>query len=134
VWGAHYTLSLTSQVASSDGRTLSVPWSASFETKTPSWRQAGRLASNPFTGEAPAVAFDSQGNAVAVWAQDVDGAGLTNVVSARFDAAARQWSTPTDIQASSLAAVAPQVSMDPAGNAIAVWQQDAPLGWSVWAS
>lgn len=69
----------------------------------------------------PQIAMDSNGNALAVWAQ-YDGQN-NNIVSNRY-ATGTGWGTPTLIETSNAGyAVAPQIAFDAGGNALAVWSQ-----------
>jgi hypothetical protein len=60
--------------------------------------------------------MDSNGNAVAVWAQ----AG--SIYADRY--AAGSWGTAKLLETGSLDAYVPQVAMDGHGNALGVWQQN----------
>jgi hypothetical protein len=68
-----------------------------------------------------AVAFDSSGNAIAVWSEDL-GSGYT-IRSSRSTDDGASWSSPVNVSASAYAA-SPQIATDPAGNAIVVWNQN----------
>ena len=70
----------------------------------------------------PKVAFDNDGNAIAVWRQ-ASGADTSTIWSSRYTAGAG-WSTPTRIDSGDAVAELPQIVIDRAGNAIAVWQQN----------
>lgn len=52
------------------------------------------------------------------------GAVMLGVVSSPAVAATGSWSTPVNLSASGANAQKPQISVDAAGNAIAVWQRD----------
>jgi hypothetical protein len=68
----------------------------------------------------PQVAFDSSGNAIAVWSQN-DGS-VDNIMANRFDGTA--WGTAESIEADAGDAAFPQIAFDSSGNAIAVWSQN----------
>ena len=69
------------------------------------------------------VAFDAAGNAVAVWTQYEN--NRNDIWSSRFVAAGGSWSTPLRISPPNAVADAnvPDLGVDAAGNAIAVWHQ-----------
>lgn len=71
-------------------------------------------------GVRPDVAFDADGTAVAIWNYGVGG----RVLASRYThGAATSWSAPVAI-VSGVSAHDAQLVIDPAGNAIAVWQQE----------
>ena len=84
----------------------------------------------------PQVAVDGSGNAIVVfWQQE---GGRVNIVANRY-ANGAGWGTATAIEADSTGdAGAPQIAMDAAGNAVAVWAWSAasgpPYNFSVWAN
>ena len=124
VWGGHYTVSLSSGVASSVGQALA-PVAYSFDVAPPSWSAPAQLAVSPLTTGTPVVAFDSSAHALAVWMQDTDGSGTWNIQAARFDLAGRTWSVPVALHAGPHAQASPVLATDAAGNAIAAWAEDA---------
>lgn len=68
----------------------------------------------------PQVGVDAAGDAVAVW----DGSdGSNDIVQASARPAGGAWSPPQDLSALGQNAMAPQVALDPAGNADAVWER-----------
>ncbi len=135
VWGAHYTLAIGDTVRSQAGQGLDPAWSLPFDTAPSRWGAAASLASSTRVPSRPGLGFDRQGNAVAVWQQDIDGAGLWNVQAARFDGASRQWGPAVTVSPSASSALYPQLAVDPAGHAVAVWEQDIGGGTAhVWAS
>ncbi|MFC1841622.1 hypothetical protein ACFLYA_00960 [Candidatus Dependentiae bacterium] len=70
----------------------------------------------------PQVAMDPAGNAIAVWVRSDDLTALPRIQSKRYNAETDSWVIPTTgIYLSDSEADVPQVAMDPAGNAIAVW-------------
>lgn len=70
----------------------------------------------------PQIAFDSAGNAIAVWIQ-ADGTDY-NLHAKRYSASAGSWGTEVLIDDSTAGnATSPQIAFDSNGNAIAVWQQ-----------
>jgi hypothetical protein len=80
------------------------------------WQAAQDLSSGYATD--PQVALDPAGDAVAVW-QYFNGSNT--IVQAVTRPAGGAWSTPQDISAAGQSVSFPQVAVDAAGNAIAVW-------------
>ncbi len=79
----------------------------------------------------PQVAFDNNGNALAVWAQS-DGV-RTNIQANRFDGSA--WNTTELIETDNAGdALWPQVVFDNNGNALAVWVQSDGIRTNIWAN
>ena len=72
----------------------------------------------------PQVAMDGSGNAVAVW-QQRDGFGVYGIGSNRYTPSGGWDPTAARFieRTANPEATAPQVAMDPDGNAVAVWQQ-----------
>ena len=77
------------------------------------------------------VAMDSNGNAIAVWVQEDDGA-VINVWANRYDAVTEAWGTATVIADGTGNGMDPQVAVDGSGNALVVWIQDN--GNDVWSN
>jgi hypothetical protein len=67
------------------------------------------------------VAFDTHGDAIAVWYQD-DGTRF-NVYSNRFSADAGRWGDAGEIETGTGGVNYPRVAVDSNGNAVAVWMQ-----------
>jgi hypothetical protein len=83
------------------------------------------------TGD-PQVAVDASGNAVAVW---MGYNGITPIVQAAIrPGASGLWSAPQQLSAPGQPAENPQVAVDPAGNAIAVWQRSNGANWIIQAA
>jgi hypothetical protein len=94
-------------------------------------------------GGVPEVAVDAQGKAVAVWKRHISGIEWSVVASTR--PLGGQWSAPVDISRTATSMtdrtlLAPEVAVDPQGNAVAIWiGRDDPPGndevpRSLWAS
>jgi hypothetical protein len=75
------------------------------------------------------VAYDAEGNALAVWHSAATGTSIERIVASRFDAPTGHWSAGADLPGS-VAATAPTVdhlrgipvvAMDDKGNAMALW-------------
>ena len=82
----------------------------------PTWLAREQLASG---ANYPDVAFDSQGNAVAVWARGTT--GRERVIEASTRPAGGSWSTPQHIAVAELNAH-PRAALDEQGNAVAIWR------------
>jgi hypothetical protein len=97
-----------------------------FTTADGAW-QPTKLADRGFSGDAnsrSSIAMDASGNAIAVWPSKPPGAALIGIYTSRYDAATATWSDVTPLAPDSAGdAFSPQVAMDSAGNAVAVWQQ-----------
>jgi hypothetical protein len=70
--------------------------------------------------EAPEVAVDSKGEAVVVW---VLSRGARYVIQDATLPAGGTWSPPADLSVATADSARPQVAVDQAGDAVAVWQQ-----------
>jgi len=79
----------------------------------------------------PQVAFDSNGNALAVWAQN-DGVRY-NIRANRFNGA--HWGSAEQIETDNVEdAFSPQIAMDSSGNAFALWAQNDGTRTNIWAN
>ncbi|MGB8328672.1 MAG: choice-of-anchor Q domain-containing protein, partial [Polyangiales bacterium] len=91
------------------------------------WGVAERI-SDVGDASSPKVAVDADGNSLAVWSQD-DGLGGYTIWANRFTPAAG-WGVAERIgTANYYPESAPEVAMDPDGNALAVWSESG----SIWA-
>jgi hypothetical protein len=80
----------------------------------------------------PQIAFDPGGNAIAVWYQSD---GTRTNVWARRHVAGSGWGTAELIETDNAGSVSgPQISFDPNGNAIAVWNQHDGTRENIWAN
>jgi hypothetical protein len=116
VWASYYSIG--------SGPGSPAGWSppAPIETKS-----AGRSD----TASPPQVKFDDAGNAMVVWARS-DGNGLSSIWANRFTAAG--WGTATLIETNTGDAFSPQLAVDAAGTAMAVWAQSDGTRVNVWAN
>ncbi len=97
-----------------------------------SWGSAELIETND-TGRArnPQIAFDSSGNAIAVWRQD-DGV-RDNIWANRFNGSS--WGSAALIEADNAGdGWSPQIAFDSSGNAIAVWHQSDGTRDNIWAN
>ncbi len=95
------------------------------------WGTATRIENDAGTADTPRVAIDGLGNAIAIWLQN-DGT-RDNLVANRYIKGAG-WGTPTIIDDDDNDVFIPQITMDSAGNAIAVWRQHDGTRYSLWAN
>lgn len=80
------------------------------------------------------VALDRVGNALAVWSSSF-GATSTSRVRWSQRRVGADWSAPQDLQAAGLEDRSAQVVLNPAGDAVAVWEQlTESAGWTIQAS
>jgi len=84
------------------------------------WGLPADLSAAGQNAEEPQVAIDPAGNALAVWTRR--GSPTDAVLSSRRPAGGN-WETAVPLSASGDAAEAPQVALDPSGNAVAVWSR-----------
>jgi hypothetical protein len=97
-------------------------WAANY-TPSGGW-ETPELLDPDFSGntETPSVAIDASGNAIAAWVR-FTGTGST-IVAARYTPTGG-WSTVVRLDDDKVGyPSAPQVAMDPDGNAIAIWRGD----------
>lgn len=80
----------------------------------------------------PQVASDGSGNAVAVWQQQD---GIRNHIWSNRYVVGEGWGDAEMIEDEPTAsAVNPRVAVDPAGNAVAVWEQVGAVGFDIWSN
>ena len=115
----------------SDGALYSI-WASRFTPST-GWGTPTLIETDNAGGAgAPKVAFDSSGNAVAVWEQH-DGTH-NNIYANRFTPSAG-WGTSTLVENNSDGdAFGTQMAMNASGDAIAVWYQSEGTVFNIWAS
>jgi hypothetical protein len=84
------------------------------------------------SGSFPQIAMDDAGNAIAVWYQDNVADTRTSIWASHFDG--MTWGTAALIESEPSLADQPQIAMDGAGNAIAVWRQDDGLHFRIYTN
>ena len=82
------------------------------------WRGPTQLSAPGQSAEAPQVAVDPAGDALAVWSRSN---GTNTIVEAASRQAGGAWSSSLALSASAQNAYSPQVAIDAAGEALAVW-------------
>jgi hypothetical protein len=105
-----------------------------YSTETGAWGTAELIetgdAGNAFS---PQIAMDGDGNAIAVWWQH-DGTYFS-IYANTYSSDSGTWGTAEEIESDNGAAVyPPQIAMDDAGNAIAVWFQNDGTHFSIYAN
>lgn len=96
------------------------------------WQPAVVIDTGSGDALAPRLAFDRAGNAMAVW-QQAEGA-RTDIWANRFTNGSG-WGSAVRIESTDLgSAQTPQIAVDEAGNAIAVWQQAEVAHTDIWAN
>jgi hypothetical protein len=82
------------------------------------WQTPVDLSLAGQSAELPQVAVDPAGDAVAVWERYN---GANEIVQTSSRAAGGGWQTPVDLSVAGQEASEPQVTVDPGGDAVAVW-------------
>jgi hypothetical protein len=87
---------------------------------TASWSGPVRISPRHVQATRPSVGIDNRGHAIAVWTMR---RGRVNQIQASVGAPGRgAWSAPNTVAQSKRRLLAPRLSVDPEGDAIAVWQ------------
>lgn len=107
-----------------DGDNYSI-YAKRYRISDNSWGQTQLLESIDFgDAENPQVAFDSEGNAMAVWSQDDEEHGFTpSIYASRYRASENSWVTALPVEDGDDPSSDPQIAFDSSGNAMAVWIQ-----------
>jgi hypothetical protein len=131
-----YTATLSTQITDLNGNPLAADYSWSFTTTEGAWGTAEMIEDNAEDASTPQIAFDSSGNAIAVWSQN-NGADINpvnNIWANHFDGSTAEWGAAELIEADAGDAISPQVAVDNSGNAIAVWSQSNGITNSIWTN
>jgi hypothetical protein len=131
VWGSHYQFKVSDTVASAAGGKLGASSLTSFDTRMPSW---GAPAMVDAGGAPVAVSYlkpsptggARNGDTVSLLLE-IHGA-TTRLVARHYAAASGRWTAAVDIQGNSRRAESPELSVDGAGNACAVWEEEQEDG------
>lgn len=109
-------------------------WANRYTAGAGTWGTATLVESNSVGSSShPQIAFDTNGNALAVWDQN-DGF-RTNIWSNRYTAGTGTWSTAELIETDNAGpADSPQIAIDANGNALAVWEQSDGTRYNIWAN
>jgi hypothetical protein len=101
-------------------------WANRFNVSTGSWGVATRLtATNSLTSSDAAVAVDGNGNATAVWQEEISvSPGVSAIKASRYSAALGTWSQSVSIESNSTSYTnGPEIGVDSDGNVTAAWLQ-----------
>jgi hypothetical protein len=127
-----YTATLSTAITDLSGNSLLNDVSWPFTTAEGTWGTAELIETDTGTAVNPQIAFDSSGNAIAVWQQN-GGDNKLNIYANRFDGT--NWRAAELIETDPGIAQNPQVAFDSSGNAIAVWiQRDGDNTFSIYAN
>ncbi|RYC13329.1 PKD domain-containing protein [Nocardioides zhouii] len=112
------------QIALDEGGNATAVWLGSPGLQSAT-RSAGGAWTTPTTVAAiqpynPRLAVDRAGNVTAIWARQ-EGGTTNRVIQTATRPAGGTWSAPVDLTATNRSSDLPQVALDPAGNATAVW-------------
>lgn len=127
-----YTVTLTTGVRSTDGRTLKEEFEWEFMTLDSEWGTSGWLEEVATgTSDQHEIVVDGQSNALAVWEYTEDaGSGIWANRYTRTDL----WGEPELISAGD-EATTPQLAADDDGNGFAVWaQREASVESNIWTN
>ncbi len=106
-----------------------------YTVSTSSWGDAARLETiEGRPADIPQIAFDTSGNAIAVWNQDVSGAAPQSIYANYYSASTSTWGGAILIETSTGDANNQQIAFDPSGNAIVVWHQDDGVYTTIYAN
>ena len=86
----------------------------------PAWLTPTNLSALGRDATEPQVAVDAAGDTVAIWSRQD---GSHTIIQSSSRSAGGGWSPPVDLSAAGRSATEPQVAVDPAGNAVAVWSR-----------
>jgi hypothetical protein len=110
-----------------DGKSL-IAQAAGRDAKTGRWAAPTSLSASGRDADAPRVAVDARGDAVAVWAS----VGLSGwTVQASYRPARGTWGTAVALEPPQQGTAAPDVVLDSSGRAVVVWASTSGAGWSV---
>jgi hypothetical protein len=116
------------------GATTTTVQAASRPAASGVWQPAidiSAAAPNSMTATNPQVAFDAQGNAIAVWSLSN---GAVNIVQAALRPAGGAWQMASPLSAIGANAAEAQIAFDAQGNAIAVWARGTGANLTVQAA
>jgi hypothetical protein len=132
-----YTLTIGTGLRGSAGEQLPAPVTVSFTTGTDAtsaqiWHLPVLIQSDTTTeASEPQIAFDPNGNALAVWMQS-DGSGHS-IWSNRYTADTG-WGVSQLIETGNGDAEGPHIAVDRNGNAFAVWSQLDGTNFKIWSN
>ena len=102
---------------------------AYYNAQTQIWTTPARITNDLLPDGIPQIAFDAQGNALAVWMHCTDNDVFTRtdweIYYARWDASAQTWTQPQALTNDTSADWSVTIAQAPNGQAVAVWVRDA---------
>ena len=126
-----YSATLSKSISSLSGKLMGTDYTWSFTTKDGDWGTAELIETdNAGAANYPQIAFDSSGNATAVWFQS-DGT-QNNIYANRFNGTS--WGTAELIETAAGVAYYPEIAFDGSGNATAVWFQSDGTRYNIYAN
>ncbi len=99
---------------------------ARYRAASAAWSSPLTLAPEGSSAQDPRIAMDANGNALVVWTV---GSGVGAIRAARYLVETGMWTTPVTISDSAMGYVyraTPHLAVDPAGNALVVWELTIP--------
>jgi len=106
-------------------------WANRYTANT-GWGTATTIeTNNADNADYPQIAFDANGNAMAVWSQST--AAVGSIWANRYTANSG-WGVATTIESGAGDAYGPQIAVDASGNALVVWSQTNGTVYSAWAN
>ncbi len=133
-----YTAELSTDVTDLVGNGLAENYAWHFTATDGAWHAPMQIDTDDGDASDSDIAYDSSGNAVAVWIQkeSVDGFSTYQVLFRYYNAEADAWQEEMSIESSSVRIEAPDVAVDDMGNVYVVWKQlgSGPFGqdWRPW--
>lgn len=133
VWGTRYQLNAATTLASTAGGKLAAAASSGFDTRLPTWGKVDvidkRGPSIPANRDISQFtsSYAANGDITSIWlVGDDKDPTMTRLEARQYRAADDRWSPPMEIQGNNLRAKEPQVSVNAAGDAFAVWVEQQP--------
>jgi len=106
--------------------------SSRYNAASDAWSQEEEIETGLGGASNPKIVIDGNGNAIAVWEQ-FDGTSKSIFVN-RFNNSTGQWENEQLIENGSGLAMRPQVAMNSSGNAVAIWEQQDGVTYSIYTS
>jgi hypothetical protein len=110
-----------------DGKNL-IAQAADGDLATGTWHAPASLSLPGRDAQAPRVAVDARGDMVVVWAS-VRTSGWT--IESAYRLAGASWQPAVSLESPQAGTAAPDVVLDPSGNAVAAWASTSGSGWRV---
>ena len=128
----HYTATLTNDNLDLAGNALAeTSWD--FQTRDGIWQGVNNVESNGGSALSPQITMDAEGNAIAIWTQNVN--RYRDVWVSHYSATTESWGEEIFIGAPTKNAHTPHVAMNASGDAFAIWmQEDIGGDNSIWVN